>query len=64
MPLPKRRFSRARRDKRRLHIHLTAPTLTRCSHCGASVATHRVCPSCGHYRGRSVLAVETEGKKD
>jgi len=63
MPLPKRRFSRSRRDKRRLQIHLTAPPLAKCPQCGAPVVSHRVCPSCGTYRGRQIIAVETEGKK-
>ena len=63
MGLPKRRFSRSRRDKRRLQLHLTAPTLTRCPQCGAAVLTHRVCPSCGTYRGRQMISVETKEKK-
>ncbi len=63
MPLPKRRFSRSRRDKRRLHIHLTAPTLGRCAQCGAPVVSHRICPSCGYYRGRAVIAVGADDKK-
>ena len=60
MPLPKRRFSRSRRDKRRLQDHLTPATLSRCAQCGAPVISHRVCRSCGHYRGRKVMTVPTE----
>ena len=63
MGLPKRRFSRSRRDKRRLQLHLSVPTLTRCPQCGASVLTHRICPSCGGYRGRQVIPVEVEEKR-
>ncbi len=55
MGLPKRRFSRSRRDKRRLQLHLSAPALTRCPQCGAPVLTHQICPSCGSYRGRQVI---------
>ena len=62
MPLPKRRFSRSRRDKRRLQQNLIAPTLTRCPHCGASLMPHRVCPSCGFYRGREVVTIEEKSK--
>lgn len=61
MGLPKRRFSRARRDKRRTQIHLQVPTLRRCSKCGAAVVSHRICPACGTYRGRQVVTVEEEG---
>lgn len=63
MALPKRRLSRSRRDKRRLQLNLVAPTLTRCAHCGVPVLSHRICPSCGHYRGREVVPVKIEGKK-
>lgn len=63
MPLPKRRFSRSRRDKRRTQIHLTAPSLGKCPQCGAPVVSHRICPSCGTYRGRAVLSVGGDDKK-
>lgn len=66
MALPKRRFSKARRDKRRANWKLSAPTLTVCAHCGAPVEPHHVCLSCGYYRGRQVLIVaskEEKGKK-
>ncbi len=59
MPLPKRRFSRSRRDKRRLQLNLTPPTLSRCAQCGGSVLSHRVCPSCGYYRGRQVIPIKS-----
>jgi large subunit ribosomal protein L32 len=64
MGLPKRRFSRARRDKRRTQQRVPGiPTLTTCPQCATPVAAHHVCPSCGMYRGRQILAVTTE-KKD
>ncbi len=58
MPVPKRRTSSAKRDRRRAHDALSVPGLAKCSNCGASVTPHRVCPSCGHYRGRQVIAVK------
>ena len=63
MPLPKRRFSRSRRDKRRTQLNLKISGLSRCSQCGASVLSHQICPSCGKYRGRQVIPVKVEGKK-
>ena len=63
MALPKRRFSRARRDKRRTQLNLTVPNLGRCPQCGASVRPHRVCSACGTYRGRSFFSVKAEEKK-
>ena len=55
MALPKRRFSRARRDKRRSQQRLAVPTLTACPQCGAQMAAHHACPACGTYRGKQVL---------
>ena len=63
MALPKRRFSRSRRDKRRTQIQLQKPTLTRCVQCGASIRPHHVCTSCGNYRGRQVVTIVTKEKK-
>jgi large subunit ribosomal protein L32 len=59
MPNPKRRHSKARRDKRRAHDALDQPTRSVCPTCGASKQPHRVCASCGNYRGRQVLAVDS-----
>jgi len=60
MPNPKRRHSRARRDRRRTHDSLTTPPQSTCPSCGEAKLPHRVCPSCGEYRGRTV----TEGRDD
>jgi len=55
MPNPKRKHSKARRDKRRTHYKATAPTVAACSNCGATVKYHRVCPECGFYRGKPAV---------
>jgi len=57
MPNPKRRHSKARRDKRRAHDHLKPPGLSLCPECKEPRLPHRVCPHCGHYRGRQVVEV-------
>jgi len=56
MANPKRRHSKQRRNKRRTHYKATAPTLGKCQHCGSTIQWHRVCPYCGYYRNRPVLA--------
>jgi large subunit ribosomal protein L32 len=56
MAHPKHRVSKQRRDKRRTHYKLETPTLAVCSNCGATVMYHRVCPECGYYRGRQIIA--------
>ncbi len=58
MAHPKRKTSKARRDKRRTHYKTSPRTTTTCSNCGATHLYHRVCPECGHYKGE--LAVEKE----
>ena len=57
MALPKRKHSKARRDKSRTHWKLAAPSTTTCPQCARAVAPHRVCAHCGYYRGRQVIAV-------
>jgi len=58
MANPTSRHSRSRRDKRRANWKLTAPNPSQCSNCQEPKMPHRVCPSCGTYRGRKVLEVE------
>jgi large subunit ribosomal protein L32 len=58
MANPKRRHSKARRDKRRAHDALPRTGTAVCDNCGEVKLPHRVCASCGHYRGREVIEVE------
>lgn len=55
MPHPKRKHSKQRRDLRRSHDQIEAPTVTTCSNCGAAVQYHRVCPECGYYKGKPAV---------
>ncbi|RMD95295.1 MAG: 50S ribosomal protein L32 [Calditrichaeota bacterium] len=55
MALPKRRHSRSRRDKRRTHWKLKAPSFSLCSNCHQPKLPHRACPNCGYYSGRSIF---------
>ena len=58
MAVPKRKTSKARRDKRRNNLwQLTAPTLERCSDSGAYKRPHRICPACVKYNGRQVVDI-------
>ena len=48
MAVPKRKVSKARRDKRRSSVwKLEAPTLVACPKCGAYHLPHRACRKCG-----------------
>jgi large subunit ribosomal protein L32 len=56
MAVPKKRTSRTRRDKRRATHKVSAPRLNRCPRCHSPRLPHRVCPTCGTYAGREVIA--------
>ncbi len=58
MPNPKRRHSKARTGKRRAHDHLQSPSLSLCPNCHEPKLPHRVCPLCGHYKGKAVTEAE------
>lgn len=59
MAHPKRKISKSRRDKRRTHYKASAPSLTSCNNCGSSKLSHRACPECGYYAGRSMFVPES-----
>lgn len=59
MAVPKRKLSRARRDKRRSSVwKLDMPTLTKCPQCGEWTVPHKACGNCGFYKGREVIKKE------
>ena len=60
MAVPKRRTSRAKRDKRRTHDSLRASAQSKCPQCGEPKLPHRVCANCGSYRGREVIQTDEE----
>jgi large subunit ribosomal protein L32 len=58
MAVPKRKTSKSKRDKRRTHKKLDALNLSTCPQCGEAVLPHHACPSCGSYKGRTVIEPE------
>jgi large subunit ribosomal protein L32 len=59
-PLPKRKHSKGRRDRRRAHDALQARNMVACPNCGQMRLPHRVCANCGYYKGREVVHIERE----
>jgi large subunit ribosomal protein L32 len=59
MAVPKRKTSKARRDKRRAQHGIEAPKVNVCPQCGAPTRAHHVCPTCKTYRGRDVKPLGT-----
>ncbi len=60
MTVPKRKVSRARRNKRRSQDSLTRSFPGICPQCNQPKPVHRACPKCGYYKGKKVIAVKEE----
>lgn len=60
MPVPKRKTSKSKRDKRRTHQKIDGPNLSTCPECGEATKPHHACPSCGVYKGRSVIDTDKD----
>ncbi|MBQ9266524.1 MAG: 50S ribosomal protein L32 [Bacilli bacterium] len=55
MAVPFRRTSKTTKRMRRTHYKLSIEGASVCSHCGALVKAHTVCPKCGYYDGKQVV---------
>ena len=60
MAVPKRKSSKSKVRSRRRHHKAQVTGTNLCPQCGAPRRPHRVCPSCGYYRGRQVVTVEAK----
>ena len=58
MAVPKRKTSKARRDKRITHKVLTEPTVVTCTKCGEPIRPHHLCEKCGTYNGKQIKAIK------
>ncbi|MDP8265878.1 MAG: 50S ribosomal protein L32 [Candidatus Aceula meridiana] len=63
MALPKRQHSKQRSRKRRTHWKTDVPGSKPCPNCKKEIISHRVCPFCGHYKGKQVVEVKVKEKK-
>ncbi|MFQ3568590.1 MAG: 50S ribosomal protein L32 [Aggregatilineales bacterium] len=57
-PLPKRKHSRSRRNRRRAHDALSLKQLAQCEACGEYHVAHHVCAKCGSYRGETIIKIK------
>lgn len=58
MAVPKKKTSKSRKNMRRAHDFLTAPASSVCPQCKEPKLPHRVCPSCGTYKGKEVISTQ------
>lgn len=63
MPVPKKRTSSSRRDMRRAHDFLERTYAINCPKCGAAVLRHRVCLTCGQYKGKQIIELPVASEK-
>lgn len=63
MSVPTYKHSKGRRDRRRLQDRIRLSSLAPCPQCKQLTLPHRVCPACGSYDGRQVVAVEAAQPK-
>jgi len=60
MPVPKRKRSKARRDKRFANKGMKIHAITGCPNCQSPLVPHVACHSCGMYKGIKVLTTKNE----
>jgi len=59
-PLPKRKISKSRRNRRRAHDGLSLPHLVLDPDTGEYRVSHRVCKKTGMYKGNQVIEVNDD----
>jgi large subunit ribosomal protein L32 len=60
MPVPKRKRSRARRDKRFANKGIKVKATTSCQQCAAPLVPHVLCQGCGFYKGRKIITTKLD----
>ncbi len=56
MAVPKKKTSKSKKNMRRAHDAISAPGISTCSNCNEPKLPHRVCSSCGTYKGKEVIS--------
>ncbi|PIE09042.1 MAG: 50S ribosomal protein L32 [Rhodobacterales bacterium] len=64
MAVQQNKVSKSRRNNRRAHHALEGANPNECSSCGELKRPHHVCPSCGHYDDKEVVAMVDEAEFD
>lgn len=62
MATPKKRRSLERRRRRRAQSKVILPNVVKCSNCDSVRLPHHMCPACGWYKGRCVIAPKVKSE--
>ncbi len=60
MPVPKRKRSKSRRDKRFANKGIKVKAITECKQCAAPLVPHVVCKGCGYYKGKKIIVTKID----
>lgn len=60
MPVPKRKTSKSRRDRRHSTRFIRPQAITECGNCSKPLVPHAACDECGFYKGAKVLRTKVE----
>lgn len=63
MGLPGKRRTKSSKLRRAAHFALLKVKLITCPKCKKPILWHRVCSSCGYYRGQEVMPIKIKTKK-
>jgi len=60
MPVPKRKRSKSRRDKRFANKGIKETSLVLCQQCQHPLVPHQACSACGFYKGVKVFITKAD----
>ena len=60
MPVPKRKTSKSRRNKRSANKGMKVKAITACLTCKEPLMPHQACHGCGYYKGVKVLRTKAD----
>lgn len=60
MPVPKRKRSKTRRDKRFANKGIKVKSFSGCSNCQEPIIPHVACKNCGYYKGAKVMRTKED----
>ena len=64
MAVPKKKTSVSRQGNRRSHSALKPIVVSECPNCGEMKRSHHICPSCGFYDEKEVVAVSSNSESE